>query len=62
MSVNKAQGQTFKIVGLYLDPPCFSHGQFYVGSSRVGVSKGLYIYTPDANRKMKNIVLKNALQ
>ena len=34
MTINKAQGQTFEKVGLYLQRPCFSHGQLYVAFSR----------------------------
>ena len=34
MTINKAQGQTFEKVGLYLQRPCFSHGQLYVAASR----------------------------
>ena len=33
MSINKAQGQRLKVAGLYLQAPCFSQGQFYVGCS-----------------------------
>lgn len=36
MTINKAQGQTFDRVGIYLPRPCFSHGQLYVAMSRVG--------------------------
>ncbi|KAG4053797.1 hypothetical protein PC123_g11065 [Phytophthora cactorum] len=35
MTINKAQGQTVQNLGLYLSPPCFSHGQLYVALSRV---------------------------
>ncbi|XP_029634965.1 uncharacterized protein LOC115210502 [Octopus sinensis] len=35
MTINKAQGQSLKVVGLDLRTSCFSHGQFYVGCSRV---------------------------
>ena len=58
MSINKSQGQTFKMVGLYLDEPCFSHGQLYVGCSRVGSDSRLKILCPDS--KTKNVVYKEA--
>lgn len=35
MSINKSQGQSVKHVGLALDSGVFTHGQFYVGVSRV---------------------------
>jgi hypothetical protein len=35
MTINKAQGQTFDRIGLYLASPVFSHGQLYVAFSRV---------------------------
>ena len=34
MTINKAQGQTFDRVGIYLPKPCFAHGQLYVAFSR----------------------------
>lgn len=46
MSINKSQGQSLKVVGLNLQTPCFSHGQLYVGCSRVGSAKNLFICTP----------------
>ena len=30
MSINKTQGQPFKVTGVDLTEPCFSHGQLYV--------------------------------
>ncbi|KAK9873683.1 hypothetical protein WA026_023683 [Henosepilachna vigintioctopunctata] len=35
LTINKAQGQTFDRVGIYLETPVFSHGQLYVAFSRV---------------------------
>ena len=60
MSINKAQGQTFKNVGLFLETPVFAHGQLYVGCSRVGSEKGLKIYAPQ--QKTINIVYREVLQ
>ncbi|XP_011678644.2 ATP-dependent DNA helicase PIF1-like [Strongylocentrotus purpuratus] len=34
MTINKAQGQTFSRVGIYLPYPVFTHGQLYVALSR----------------------------
>ena len=61
MSINKSQGQSLKVVGLNLKTPCFSHGQLYVGCSRVGSSSNLYVYTPTKGHT-ENIVYPEALQ
>lgn len=34
MTINKAQGQTLDVVGIYLSQTVFSHGQLYVALSR----------------------------
>jgi ATP-dependent DNA helicase PIF1 len=59
MSINKAQGQTLQVCGLDLEEPCFSHGQLYVSSSRVGTPNCLFVYGP--NGQTKNIVYTNVL-
>jgi hypothetical protein len=46
-------------VGLALDNACFSHGQFYVGCSRVGREINLKIMAPD--NKTVNVVYKEIL-
>ena len=43
MTVNKAQGQTLKQVGLYLSTKVFSHGQLCIAFSRVGSSKHIKV-------------------
>lgn len=60
MTINKAQGQTFKYVGLHLEKDCFSHGQLYVGLSRSGNADNQFICIPRGNRT-KNIVYSEVL-
>jgi hypothetical protein len=50
----KAQDQSFELCGLDLNTDCFSHGQLYVASSRVGKPENLYICTE--NGTTTNIV------
>ena len=61
MTINKAQGQTLKHVGLCLTESVFTHGQLYVAISRVTDGANLRIIVPDnpeARRegKIKNVV------
>ena len=42
MTINKSQGQSFKVVELDLETECFSHGQLYVGCSRAIDENQLY--------------------
>ncbi|KAF0710319.1 ATP-dependent DNA helicase PIF1-like [Aphis craccivora] len=59
MTINKSQGQSLEVCGINLEFPCFSHGQLYVTSSRVGKPSSLFIFATE--NKTKNIVYKNAL-
>lgn len=43
MTINKAQGQTFQKIGIYLPEPIFTHGQLYTALSRVTQSTALKI-------------------
>ena len=48
MTINKAQGQTFDKVGIYLLAPVFSHGQLYVALSRAKSFKDIYMQICEA--------------
>lgn len=65
MTINKAQGQTFAKVGLYLPEPCFTHGQFYTASSRTTHFRSLKIQTLDGLRQgylgPRNVVSDNVV-
>jgi ATP-dependent DNA helicase PIF1 len=50
MTINKAQGQTLRMVGIYLPKPVFGHGQLYVALSRVGSASGVRVLVPDGWR------------
>ena len=43
MTINKAQGQSFQKLGIYLPKPVFSHGQLYVALSRSTSFNGIHI-------------------
>jgi ATP-dependent exoDNAse (exonuclease V) alpha subunit len=63
MSINKSQGQSLKYVGLDLRTAVFTHGQFYVGISRVtSVHRIKAIWTPPSHEPVtKNIVYNEVL-
>ncbi|UYV67029.1 hypothetical protein LAZ67_4003689 [Cordylochernes scorpioides] len=60
MTINKSQGQTLQVVGVHLESPCFSHGQFYVACSRVSSPKNLFVFSSTFS-KTRNIVYQGAL-
>ena len=63
MTINKSQGQSVKHVGLDLRRPVFTHGQFYVGVSRVTSVSNIKAIWEDRRReaKTKNIVYREVL-
>ncbi|DAZ98181.1 TPA: hypothetical protein N0F65_005313, partial [Lagenidium giganteum] len=65
ITINKAQGQSLKHVGIFLPEPVLAHGQLYVALSRVGSEDGLRILAPfDARTSTfytRNIVYPEAL-
>ncbi|CAN6844519.1 unnamed protein product [Brassica oleracea] len=51
ITINKSQGQSLSEVGIFLPRPVFSHGQLYVGISRVTSKNGLKILIVDKDGK-----------
>ena len=51
MTINKAQGHTIPIVGVYLPEPVFSHGQLYVALSRATTKCNIKILAFEDERK-----------
>lgn len=60
LTINKAQGQTFERVGIYIDRPLFSHGQLYVALSRCVSGQNIKILIKNAE-KIENIVYNEIL-
>jgi hypothetical protein len=63
ITINRAQGQSVKYVGLDLRIPVFAHGQLYVALSRVTTKKNLRILLPSDNldSKTNNVVYRDIL-
>ena len=59
MTINKSQGQTMQMAGLYLRPEVFTHGQMYVAFSRVRQPTDLKIAAMEDY--VQNIVFKDVL-
>ncbi|KAH8949173.1 hypothetical protein BDL97_10G017600 [Sphagnum fallax] len=54
MTINKAQGQTLKTVGVYLPKPVFCHGQLYVAFSWCGSRRGVRVLVWGGNKVTLN--------
>jgi ATP-dependent DNA helicase PIF1 len=54
MTINKAQGQTLKTVGVYLPKPFFCHGQLYVAFFRCGSRRGVRVLVQGGSRATLN--------
>ena len=60
LTINKAQGQSLRYVGVYLPKPVFSHGQLYVAVSRARSFAGLKVFTSNG-RLTKNLIYHEVL-
>ncbi len=47
MTINKAQGQTLKMVGIFMPKRVFTHGHLYVAMSRIGCPEGVKLLVTD---------------
>lgn len=63
ITINRAQGQSVKYVGLDLRIPVFAHGQLYVALSRVTAKQNIKVLLPQDNidSKTNNMVYEEAL-
>ena len=62
MTINKAEGQSLKYVGIHLISPVFCHGQLYVALSRATSSEKVLILLPNsADTKTTNVVYPEVL-
>ena len=69
ITINKAQGQTYETVGIYLPKTVFSHGQLYAALSRTQCRQNLkismianeYQGLKETKYYTKNVVIKELL-
>lgn len=62
LTINKAQGQSVRKVGLDLRAPVFSHGQLYVALSRATHRQNIRVLTPsDGHCNVANVVYSEVL-
>jgi hypothetical protein len=61
MTINKAQGQTLQIVGVYLPKPIFGHGQLYVAFSRCGSRRGVRVLVQGGSRAPTGVYTNNVV-
>jgi len=61
LSINKAQGQSVRYVGINLRSSVFSHGQLYVALSRVTCSRNIKVLLANEEPLTANVVYGEVL-
>ncbi len=61
MTINKAQGQNMKTIGIYLLEPVFTHGQLYVALSQATRVNDVFVFYLNG-RMTTNVVYTKLLQ
>jgi hypothetical protein len=61
MTINKAQGQSLRFVGLDLRVPCFGHGQLYVALSRATSYSRVKVLLAPGLSMTTNVVYKDVI-
>ena len=56
LTINKAQGQTYTRVVLFLPDPMFSHSQPYVAFSRITSSNGIKLLITNKEKEQRQIL------
>ena len=66
MTLHKSQGQTLNKVAVWLEEPCFGHGQLYVAASRVGNPDNIKFFVKSLEGRpdytTRNVVYNELLQ
>ena len=64
MTINKSQGQTLSRVGIYLNAPCFAHGELYVALSRARSFDDVHVtitHTSEQGKHRQRYYTKNVI-
>ena len=57
VTINSSQGQTLRVVEVWLEEPIVTHGQLYVTATRVGDPRHLhFVVSESVSRKTRNVV------
>ena len=63
-TINKAQGDSLKMIGIWLPAPVFGHGQLYVALSRVGAPERCVVALKpgEVGNSTRNVVFQEVLE